>query len=235
MKKRLFGGLPPLLMALIVGLCASTCREEDPPPEVVAGYVKEFGTNKPIVGAQVSVSNCSGSFLGPISCPGAGTAVTNTEGYYEMPRPTITGAQVANAYLSGYFTDLDSETCVCDPSDDTDIVLYPHAWLRVKLVNESGAWGIYPEREYSWLPPLEIAQGDSLLFTDSRDLRKGNDSTNYFFSVRLTNGGGIPPADYYTTVKVLSEGKVIPFRIQLGAIVPIYLSGHDTTDLTIIY
>jgi hypothetical protein len=226
MKKQCYWALPFLLATLWLA-----CKK-DPPPEVVAGYVREYGSNKPIVGAQVLVSSCRGSLLGPTSCAGLITATTNEDGYYEVLRPEKTGAQIANAMLPGYFTDLDSEVCVCDPSDDTDIVLYPHAWLKVKVVNESGAWGVGCSQLLGQLQPYQITQAQGL---DSTliGLFKGNKQQKILFYVLKTQNSSIlNPAnvtvndDLGNSLDVVLDGS-LSFKI-----VP---KSHDTTNITITY
>jgi hypothetical protein len=249
MKNYIARGAPPLLslpfslwrrlagaLFLLLWLTHYGCLDlDDEDPTTIAGRVLEFGTDKPIPGALVKVLNCSGALLGSISCGLVGTVTTDANGYYQMPYPEGGGGLTANAKMPGYFTDTDSEVCVCTPVDKVDIRLHPHAWIRVKIKNESGAWGFYPQSTQSGIPPITLEQGKDSILVSELDFRKGNDSTKYSFSARLFNGAGTPPMDYWQNVKAYVNSQEVPIKANLGATIKFYIPGHDTTNLTIIY
>jgi hypothetical protein len=225
MKKTFFAVL------LAAALLAAGCKER---PPTISGRVLEYGTEQPIEGATVKVRACEGEFLGPIYCYTVDSAKADAQGRYSMPFPN--GASLANAYMPGYFSDIDSEIDIgSKPDNDADIWLHPHAWIRVTIRNESGAYGFYPDRNQSGLPLIHLNIGQDSTLLDEIKFRKGNDFTKYIFSSILEEGGGTPPLDYWENVKAFVGSENIPVKVGVGASIKFYLPGHDTTDITIIY
>jgi hypothetical protein len=116
-----------------------------------------------------------------------------------------------------------------------NVHLYPHAWLRVKIKNESGAWGFYPDRTQSGTVPIQLLQGKDSTLVDEIKFKKGNSLTKYLFTVREEEGFPPPALNYWSKVKVIKNGEVLPVSVSSGASIEFYLPGHDTTDITIIY
>jgi hypothetical protein len=223
--------VPAFILLLSLAACDKT-------PPYVAGRVLEAGTDKPIADARIFLTGCSGRLFGSLDCKVVDSTRTAEDGTYRINHITPELADLVSAVAPGYFTDTDSQASV--PGDEfnpnINVTLYPHAWIRVKIVNESGAIGFYPDRDESWRPPLQLAKGESRILSYSRDFRKGNQNTLYLFSVRTVSIDSLPSADYYQNhVKAFVDGKEIPIEINLGAALKFYLPGHDTTDVTIIY
>jgi hypothetical protein len=229
MKKQILNGILPLLCGLLL---LTGCRK-DAPVEVVAGYVREYGTNKPLDGARVYIMDSNGTFLGPGSNPTVATAITDANGFYSVPKPEY--AIKANAYLSGYFTDTESETCVCTPTNETDIILYPQAWLRVKLVNESGAWGISipGQTMFDTGQDFHVEKNQD---TTTTIIRRGNKDYNFIIGISPEQWGA-PLSDFSKVTIKNNDGVVIPITVNNGGtrFCTVEFIGHDTTNLTIIY
>jgi hypothetical protein len=205
MKKQIHRSLLWLLL-LAPPLFWLGCKK-DPEPEIIKGHVREYGTNKPIPDAKVNLSVCDGEFGGPISCGLAASTLTDANGYYSFPPHE--GVRIANAVKDGYFTDLDSEISILDKPEN-DIVLFPHAYLKVVVKNESGAYEFVPESNSSGGPRVYLQQGQDT--TLSIKVVKGNLEYTYDYG-------------YYPSPN--SSG------IWLKA--SKFCSGHDTTSLMITY
>lgn len=230
MKKLIPGNASPLLLILLCLMAA--CKKKEP-DLVIEGSVLEFGTEIPIKNAAVSLRSYDGEFLGPISSSIVDTEVSDENGYFSMPYPERTVLRV-NATQTDYFSDDFSEVGV-SASYKEDIHLHPYAWIRVKIRNESGAYGFNPDITETWQPPVQLPQGEEMIINDTKDLRKGNINTKYRFSVELENGGGVPPSAYWANVKTYVNGQEVPIKVGIGTSFEFYLPGHDTTDIFIIY
>ncbi len=230
MKKLIPGNASPSLLILLCLMAA--CKKKEPDP-VIEGSVLEYGTEIPIKNAAVSLRSYDGEFLGPISSSIVDTEVSDENGYFSMPYPERTVLRV-NAAQTDYFSDDFSEVGV-SASYKEDIHLHPYAWIRVKIRNESGAYGFYPDREESWKPVIQLSQGEELVITDKKDLRKGNENTKYLFSPKLEEGSGPPRASYWPKAKAYVDGQEVPIHVGIGAYIDFYLPGHDTTDIFIVY
>jgi hypothetical protein len=107
MKKRLFGGLPPLLLlALLCSACKKDSPAGSPPPE---GYVLEYGTETPIPDAQVQVyGNCQSELLGSINCELLETVTSDQNGAYKANFPAFE----VLAIKDGYHTEFVSSSAI---------------------------------------------------------------------------------------------------------------------------
>jgi hypothetical protein len=219
------------LTTLLTAIWLSSCRLSTPavyaPPE---GKILELGTLKPIVGATVYLTDCDGEVLGNSNCITIDSTTSDAQGHYAF---TKTGSRV-QARKSGYFSDDTTEKPVLYESETmTDIVLPPHAWLLVKLINESGAYGFYPDQNGSGYPPIVLDQGRDT--TLAIELRKGGANTKYQFTVRIDDINDLPEPPYWSTVKALVNDSPTNVNFGSGAILEFKLNGHDTTQLTINY
>lgn len=208
-----------------------TLTSKEPQHQPVSGRALEYGTLKPIEGAMVSLYKCEGEFLGTFSCRRIDSLLSDSDGHYAF---TQTGFLV-NAHKAGYFTDNTTEKNVAFGTEDmTDIVLPPHAWLKVTLKNESGAYQITG-------PGFDATSNGRLFLlpqgVDSTFMvfRKGNKNFKYIFSVIPIEGG--PSTTDINAFQISSNGQVIiPSLVNSAAPwFDIYLSGHDTTNVAIIY
>jgi hypothetical protein len=222
------------LLIVYLSLSALGCYKWGDSPKKIppSGQVLEYGTMKPIPNALVLLYECQGEGLGNFGCSVVDSMRSSADGKYTF---SSTGFQV-DAYKQGYFTDYMTAVGVLSGSEDKcNIILSPHAWLRVKIRNESGAYGFYPASNQSGLPPILLEQGKDSVLGEDIKLWEGNKISNYIFTIRKELGGGFPSVEYWTSVKAIVDGKFIPVTIDVGAFIEFYLPGHDTTDLTIIY
>jgi hypothetical protein len=217
-------------IALLLGLCSFlfmlACRKDKDPAPVVSGQVLEYGTDKPLANAKVVLYQCDSELLGSINCSEVATAYTASEGGYVIPYPEgERKATLANAFLAGYFSDIDSEISVgTKPDYDANIRLYPHAWLRVKIKNESGRYGFGSSQLSQSIFVQQQGQEDIVSL-----LSKGNQEFKLVFFV-------MPSTLDTTGIKILDSNQK-PLLISVGGALStkVYLPGHDTTDITIIY
>jgi hypothetical protein len=222
MKKQIHRSLLWLLL-LAPPLFWLGCKK-DPEPEIIKGHVREYGTNKPIPDAKVNLSVCDGEFGGPISCGLAASTLTDANGYYSFPPHE--GVRRANAVKDGYFTDLDSEISILDKPEN-DIVLFPHAYLKVVVKNESGKYGFTSNRLYNGV--IMQAKNES----DTFDIKvKGNQDFKFFFSVLESETTSFTDP---SGVEVIADNNVLPVEFANAFIVLFYAKGHDTTHFTITY
>ena len=144
MKNAIF--LP--LTALLIAQSLSSCWKSSAPDRShVGGRILEYGTDTPIEGAKVHLSGWSGSIGGGGSGGGhtaGSTTYSDRDGYYSFDDLNDSGVQLVNATKEGYFTDLDTEEIVLDDGnyDDVDVRIKPYAWLKVTIINQSGAYQI---------------------------------------------------------------------------------------------
>ena len=136
------------------------------------------------------------------------------------------------AKASGYWPG-DQVPVLYQREQAANVSLYPFAWLKVIIRNESGAFGFFPPQNGSGYPPIHLEQGqDSILQVE---VEKGNDFTKYIFTVDTEEGGPFPDLSYWQKVKAAANGAPIDVTIGVGAILDFYLIGHDTTTLIITY
>lgn len=219
----------PLLLFMSVLFFITSCRDilgDDPELFKPQGYVRTFGTDAPIAGARVFQSECEGEVLGSLSCTVVDSALTDATGHFALGTP---GGLTIAAAAAGYFPS-ETQAILGNGATPVDIKLYPHAWLRVTIRNESGAYLI------SAPGATPVSNSREFLLEAGRDTTftifgYGNDDFKYVFGV-LDQPNHV--LEDISTVKV-NEGN-IPVHKGEGALsFKVYLSGHDTTDLLIIY
>jgi hypothetical protein len=221
MKKTFFAVL------LAAALLAAGCKQRD-----ISGQVLEHGTEQPIEGATVTLSACSGELLGSTNCYRKATTTTDDEGRFGFGgEGTIVTAEAAGYWPSDdNFGFLNSDEKGYKPAT---LYLYPHAWLKVTLKNESGAYGFYPPSNSSETPPIQVPIGQTLQLP--LRLVRGNLTSNYIFTVREDVNAGFPSQDYWNTVVVMENGYPLTINIGFGASVKFTPVGHDTTSFVITY
>ncbi|MFN0174143.1 MAG: hypothetical protein ACKVU0_05805 [Saprospiraceae bacterium] len=203
--------------------CQFTSKEPQYKP--AAGRVLEYGTLTPIEGASVSLYDCEGELLGNFSCHILDSTLSDSEGRYAFSQTGF----LTNARKDGYFTDHTTEAQVLFGSEDkTDIILPPHAWLRVTIRNESGVYGFGS----SQLLEERLIQAQGQEHTVVK-LVKGNALYNLIFFILLDDNTSTTDI---SNIKVLDEsGNELP--ITQGVSLSVFASpiGHDTTNLFITY
>ncbi len=124
-----------LLFALLL---LSACKKEEQPVPGAFGRISEFGTEKPIANARMELYRCNSDAFGS-ACFLQDSVFTNSQGRYEISyNPDAASyhilTPVADKYFPGLEKILNSASRV-----EQDFVLDPHAWLRVRVVNEAPA------------------------------------------------------------------------------------------------
>jgi hypothetical protein len=176
---------------------------------IVQGQVVEFGTNTPIPNATVKLSECDGEVLGSFLCTNVGSTTTDDKGNFSFDLEGFQVSADANKYWeSGDDFEVlqGKEGCY----DRVTISLFPYAWLKVTLKNESGAYAFDPPSNFSGNPLIYLTQNQDTVFELIKV--KGNKEFIYSYGVYQTNGSD----RIFTTIR--------PF-----------CNGHDTTNLTITY
>ena len=215
---------------IALALACSMCKK--PPKEpTVTGRVLEAGTNIPIPNARVKLIEKRAEFLGHTYSSITDSTLSDANGNYTLRYSDPKSVLYTQAYSPGYFSDTDSETHVPSrPADGVDIVLSPHAWIKVHLKNESGAYLIGV--------PGAISSDNSRDFTLSQGedstvvmFRKGNEDYKYVFSVLDTEDHVLEDIS-----NIQINNGSIPIKKGLAALsFTFYLPGHDTTNISIKY
>jgi hypothetical protein len=220
-------------LLVYASLSALGCLKWGDSPKKIppSGQVLEYGTMKPIPNALVLLYECQGEGLGNFGCSVVDSMRSSADGKYTF---SSTGFQV-DAYKQGYFTDYMTAVGVLSGSEDKcNIILSPHAWLRVNIRNESGAYLISVPGATSTDTEraISLEQGQDSTFTIFRD---GNQDYDYVFAVIPVEG--MPSTKDPNAFKISSNGVIITptWENSSAPWFPIYLPGHDTTNLTIIY
>ncbi len=171
MKNKIFHFLLPMLACLT--LILGCFRKE--PNVGVGGYVREFGTDKPIPNARVYAIDCQGELLGSIQCFRADSTRTDDNGAYFMPKqPEWISATASNYWESEHLAPV-----LYQKELETNVSLYPFAWLKVTIRNESGAYAI-SSSDINTLYPLQQPLGSDTTFVH---LVKGNREYTYVYSI----------------------------------------------------
>jgi hypothetical protein len=232
MKKLFFLLLP--MMAAIWLTTLGGCRildgsENDPKPP--AGLILEFGTEKPISGARVSLLQYEGEFLGGQSFSEIDAQFSKADGSYDFES---TGFLVT-ATKAGYFTDDQTGKPILGGSERmTDIHLSPHAWFKITLKNQSGAYG------FSGPGEDDLSNGRLFLLNKGQDstivtFTKGNTDYKYIFSAIPFE---TPYTDYdFSNLSISGQNGQIAYikRTNNAGTFLVPLSAHDTTSITITY
>ena len=125
-------------LTLIFLFLFSACKKESQPTPGAFGQVMEFGTEKPIANARMELYRCNSDAFGS-ACFLQDSVFTNSQGRYEISyNPDAASyhilTPVADKYFPGLEKILNSASRI-----EQDFVLDPHAWLRVRVVNETPA------------------------------------------------------------------------------------------------
>jgi hypothetical protein len=202
MKKTMLFLLSIIASSWLIAL--SGCKKNP----IVQGQVVEFGTNTPIPDATVKLSECDGDVLGSFLCTNVGTTTTDDKGNFSFDQE---GFQVsADAYqywASGDdFEVLQGKKGCYDP---VTITLFPYVWLKVRLINTSGAYELVSSQLDALSPRIRLDQGQDTIFTKKL---QGNKKFTLFYNV-------------WTFPDVFGKSNVDS----------VFCVGHDTTNLTITY
>ncbi len=239
MKNNFFLWLIPSLL-IMVACITPACKKTGIDHSHVGGRVLEYGTNKPIAGAKVTLSRWSGEFLGGGaggSSSASGVTYSNQDGYYSFDGLVGQHVLLVNARKTDYFSDLDTQQIVNDDGnyDDVDIILPPFAWLEVTLRNASGAYkfsgatGTYPDLP---VKGFLLQKGETTSFLCAT---LGNKDYKYLFAVFPIQNQ--PPTNDISNIIIEKRGGTL-IQPELGPAAAkfiIYLPGHDTTHITITY
>lgn len=225
MKNKIFLFLLPLLAVTWL----VSCHKDSPSPGA-AGVVKEFGTDTPIPDATVYGIDCEGEPLGPITCFATDMTHTDAEGHYSLPEEPGWVLAEASSYWKA-----DQVPVLYEKELVTNVSLYPFAWLKVTLRNESGAYlfsgptGSYPDLPERGFVLPQDSDTTIVCFT------KGNIDFKYVFGIFLQpNEPSLK--DLSGVVITKSDGaQITPVSTDAASIFTIYLPGHDTTNLFITY
>ncbi len=209
-------------------LGCSGCKEKN-----ATGQILEFGTEKPISGATLTLRACEGEVLGNFNCTDVATTKSDADGNFDFDQDgTVISGDAPGFWDSGDDFAFINRKDGC-PVPAT-LHLYPFAWLKVKLNNESGAFQITAPGENL------ISNGRSIYLGQGIDttiyfFRKGNQEFKYIFSV-IPQAGEAANLDL-DAFKVVHNGKEIETSLQNSAApwFNIYLPGHDTTYIIINY
>jgi hypothetical protein len=229
--KKLFFLLLPMMAAIwltTLGGCVKIPSEAETTFRA-CGKVLEFGTNKPIPDAEVAFSKYEGDVLGGSTTTPIGTYIADKDGHFcHDGKISIIAGKAAGFYPSG-----DDFIFVGQAAfDDYKLVLYPEAWLKVSIRNESGA-------EAFSGPSVGLA---GKLYTLNRDEEtsfitdlKGNKGYKIIYDVYPVSGG--TSNNNLDAAKITFEGSQLqPSQANsYSTWVEITPTGHDTSNLQIIY
>jgi hypothetical protein len=122
----------PILFLLSMVLLVIGCSKNG--SESVEGRVLEFGSNKPIPNATVYLMEVKGTFLGPSGSSKIDSTTSDHNGRYKftyMDNPYVSEIRgKANLYYDNYAYIMGTGKKL-----KTDLILDPHAWLRIHVKN----------------------------------------------------------------------------------------------------
>ena len=223
MKKSFHLGL-----ALIFLILFFACKK--PKPTHPFGTVVEYGTQKPIPGATVHMSDCEGEIFGSTNCHEVAQAVADSSGNFKFFRDGF----VLSAEAEGYFSSGPDVVFPAFDGDETNasiVTLYPHAWLQITIRNESGAWGFSGPTTALVNKLYNLERFEETTFTT---LARGNLPTKLLYSVFPTDStynGDI------TAVLATSNGlKLQPSQANTNATwIEVTLPAHEALEVTLVY
>jgi hypothetical protein len=200
-----------ILFLFSIGCFLPSCNKSD--NHSWEGRVLEYGSNKPVANATVYLVEKSGSgILGPVGSSTVDSLITGTDGKFKFK---FIDGPVAH-YIRGkadlyYETEL-SRNGNSPSKTKTDLILDPHAWLRIHVKNVSPvdsadflSIGLNPGDCPKGFPGMTV---DTFMICDKY---KGNRTKNLKYAVTKRSTG----------------------RVEL--IKEILMGAHDTTDLLIEY
>jgi hypothetical protein len=222
MKKKFFLWLPLLGVFWLF----SSCKDK------TTITVQEFGTKKPIEGAEITLQDCSGELLGNFECFDIGKGTTDSKGKFKTKEPEA----YVSAAADNYFPTGDDRIFMNSNSGISKIAnliyLYPYAYLEITFINQSGVYGFRPPVNSSGVPPTNLPKGEAITFHYTE---KGNKEFIYPFTIFENATKSI---ENYTYVLVKNEKnneilKVIekPFSNHI-ILIP---EGQDTTKISITF
>src|SRR5690606_32185691 len=130
MKMHLNSNLFSLLFCVLITLTCQSCTKNG--SESVEGSVLEYGSNKPIPNATVYLMEVKGTFLGPSGSSKIDSTTSDHNGRYKftyMDNPYVSEIRgKANLYYDNYAYIMGTGKKL-----KTDLILDPHAWLRIHV------------------------------------------------------------------------------------------------------
>jgi len=195
-----------IAMMLCLAAVLTSCEKKKKYETSVSGIVKEKNGTRIIAGAKVYLLKLYDS---PYSNSGEkiDSAVTGKDGRYKFTFNEGHERFRVVAYAEDYYTNGEGGEANVEVGDNQtlNIELWPHAWLKVNFLNQSGASGVNVNRFYGEVFGYQIyGQEDATVI--GQVLGNDTNDVNYF---------------------VYPEGKALQRAV--------YCSGLDTTFLQIIY
>ena len=189
---------------LLIGI--TSCEKKKKYETSVSGIVKEKNGTRIIADAKVYLLRL---YDGPYSNSGEkiDSAVTGKDGQYKFTFNEGHERFRVVGYAENYYTNGEGGEANVEVGDNQslNLELWPHAWLKVNFLNQSGANGINVNRFYGEIFGYQIYNQ--------------NDAT----VIGQVKGNSINDVNYF----VYPEGKALQESI--------YCPGLDTTFLQIIY
>jgi len=208
MKKPLKPIKAKTILLLLFAISALSCaKDKIGTTRYVEGKVLEYGTEKPVANARVLLLEARGEFLGPSYKVIVDSTWTDEKGYYRFQYIKYPGSNFVSATGDQYFKSEDYYV-LDQKKSKTDIVLDPHAWLKVKIVHNGpiGEFDTFGMQNMSCTPDLFFIREE---VTTIACFRAGNRTQEF---------------KYYKTPT--SQGtEIVDFSV--------FLPGHDTTEYVI--
>lgn len=198
-----------LLFLLLIGCFLPSCNKSD--NHSWEGRVLEYGSNKPVANATVYLVEKSGSdILGPVGSSTVDSITTGADGKFKFK---FIDGPVAH-YIRGkadlyYETEL-SRNGNSPSKTKTDLILDPHAWLRIHVKNVN-----------------PVDENDAIAFETFSCNETGFVGKAIDEELICQFSGNKTHTLYYKTFKIGTGNKRFPLEFTLGA--------HDTTDVLLEY
>ena len=117
---------------LLITIVSTSCNKEHDEARTWEGRVLEYGTEKPVPGARILLQDSEGEILGPVSYFIIDSATTDNQGRFSFRTKNNVAGMRAVVTKDNYFRTFAYKST----ATNFNIIIDPHAWLRVKVEKE---------------------------------------------------------------------------------------------------
>lgn len=184
------------IFILVLGLLMTvqSCKKKSNGPRCLTGHIIEFGSNKLISGATVTLREEGGDLFGLSTSKIIATQLSDANGFYQFDfyMETSKNNYAVKAEKDNYIDDLKRERVnYIGRKPVTDVTLTPYAYLRLRMIGNKGGPKAYAGLTGYPLNPSLYSGMDSTFIIPTR----GNQWNNLRLSIY--NGVAITYDEYH--------------------------------------